>query len=79
MALRSGGRGLAMRTSAPMMAGWMHIDQHPDRPSKHCVQGLVNLIQLHRLWWQRRGARSHKRFASIPENIQSAKRVFTDH
>ena len=25
---------------------WLHIDQHPiGRPGKHCVQGLVNLIE----------------------------------
>ena len=25
---------------------WLHIDQHPiGRPGKHCVQGLVNLLQ----------------------------------
>ena len=27
-------------------ASWLHIDQHPlGRPGKHCVQGLVNLIE----------------------------------
>lgn len=48
---------------------WMHIDQHPiGRPGKHCVQGLVNLIDSS----PATGGNvvipgSHKRFESIPQ------------
>ena len=47
---------------------WMHIDQHPiGRPGRHCVQGLVNLIDSS----QATGGNvmvpgSHKRFEAIP-------------
>jgi len=48
---------------------WLHIDQHPiGRPGKHCVQGLVNLLDTSAAT----GGNvvipgSHKRFASIPQ------------
>ena len=48
---------------------WMHIDQHPvGRPGKHCVQGLVNLIET----TEGAGGNlmvpgSHKLFEHIPQ------------
>lgn len=48
---------------------WLHIDQHPvGRPGKHCVQGLVNLVESS----PQTGGNvvvpgSHKLFEQIPE------------